>query len=256
MMRGVQISVALGLVLAMGCESRDSGRERERFTVFAASSLSEAFGDLADAFAQTTGAPAPTLVFAGSQVLRLQIEQGARADVFASASVEHMTALAEAGHVAKPEVFAYNELVVIVPKDNPASIRELSDLARARRLVIGAPEVPIGIYTRELFDRAEALLGAELVSSIRSRVVSEESNVRLVRAKVELGEADAAIVYRTDASEAVKTIELPPEISVRASYYIGLVEASPRRELAKGWIAFVESEAGRAVLEKHGFLTP
>jgi len=248
------ISMALGLLLALGCEARDS--ERGRLTVFAASSLTEAFQDLADVFAENTGSPAPTLVFGGSQVLRLQIEQGARADVFASANLKHMRALAASGHVANPEVFAYNQLVVIVPKDNPASIRELSDLPHAHRLVIGAPEVPIGIYTRELLERMEALFGSDFASAIQSRVVSEESNVRLVRAKVELGEADAAIVYRTDASDAVETIEIPPEISPQASYHIGLVRAAPHQELAKRWIAFVESQTGRAILQHHGFVTP
>ncbi len=256
MMRGASISMALGLVWAMGCSPGDSERARERITIFAASSLTEAFRDLSEGFAQSTGAPPPALVCAGSQVLRLQIEQGARADVFASANAEHTRALAVSGRVAKPEVFAYNELVVIVPKDNPASIREFSDLPHARRLVIGAPEVPIGIYTRELFERAEASLGAELISSIRSRVVSEESNVRLVRAKVELGEADAAIVYRTDVSDTVQAIDVPAGLEVRPSYYIALVSSSSRREVARRWIAFVESEAGRAILEKHGFATP
>jgi len=248
--------VALGASLAIGCQTRASELEGGRLTVFAASSLTEAFRELGDAFAEAPGTTTPTLVFAGSQVLRVQIEQGARADVFASANVEHMNALASAGHVAKSEVFAYNELVVIVPKDNPTSIHDFSDLSHARRLVIGAPAVPIGIYTRKLFDRAERTLGAALVSSIRSRVVSEESNVRLVRAKVELGEADAAIVYRTDASDTVQTIEIPSAISVRASYYIGLVGGPPHRDVARRWIAFVQSPRGRAILEKHGFVTP
>ena len=136
--------------------------------------------------------------------------------------------MASSGAIAHPEIFAYNELVLIVPKDNPASIREFEDLPRARRLVVGAPCGSDRACTpRELLRRAEHAFGPAFASSARKRVVSEETNVRLVRAKVELGEADAAIVYRTDATDRVQTIEIPASLNVRAGYQIGLVGSEP-----------------------------
>ena len=224
-------------------------------TIFAASSLTEAFTELARAFASSEGGARPTLAFAGSQVLRLQIEQGARAHVFASANPRHMEALVGAELVATPETFARNELVVIVPRDNPASVRSFDDLPRARRSVVGTPEVPVGSYTRRLLENAAAAYGPDFASTVRAHVVSEESNVRLVRAKVELGEADAAIVYRTDASGRVLTIPVPPALSVRAEYQIALVGRPPHGETAQRWIAFVRSDEGQRILSEHGFVT-
>jgi molybdate transport system substrate-binding protein len=254
-MRTFSTWIAVCLLFAWGCRSGSEAPAKSSLSIFAASSLTEAFGELADAFSKTHGIK-PTLAFAGSQVLRLQIEHGARADVFASANADHMRALVSDGRVADPEIFAYNELVVIIPKQNPASIRSFLDLPRARRLVVGAPEVPVGMYTQTLLHRAEAALGADFAETVRSHIVSEESNVRLVRAKVELGEADAALVYRTDVSGDLITVEVPAELAVRASYHIGLIEGRSRGELARRWIDFVKSSEGQAILSKHGFLTP
>ena len=223
--------------------------------VFAASSLTDAYGDLADAFAEATGAERPDLAFAGSQILKLQLSEGAKADLFASANSAHLDSLVASGHVSEPRVFAQNDLVVIVPRSNPASIRRFADLKDARRIVVGAPEVPIGGYTAQLFEGTASSFGPDFVRQVRANIVSEESNVRLVRAKVELGEADAAIVYRTDVSPNVRVIEVPPELAVKASYYIGFVGAQPRGA-AKRWTEFLDSPEGRAILSEHGFTAP
>jgi molybdate transport system substrate-binding protein len=249
-------TIAVFILVALGCERSGPSREPTRLVVFAASSLTEAFEDLATVYVQMFGEPEPILAFAGSQILRLQIEQGARAHVFASANAAHMQSLAATGRIARPRVFAYNELVVIVPRSNPASIDQFSDLSRARRIVIGTPDVPVGAYTREMLVRAEEAYGAGLVSELRSNIVSEESNARLVRAKVELGEADAAVVYRTDLSPRVRVIELPAELSVRAAYHAALVGEPPYPEAATRWISLLESARGRAILREHGFSTP
>jgi molybdate transport system substrate-binding protein len=197
------------------------------------------------------------LVFAGSQVLRLQLEQGASADLFASANEQHMAALTAAGVINGSTTFAFNELVLIVPADNPAGIESFADLPRASRLVIGADNVPVGIYARRLLDRARARYGAKFARRVRSRVVSKESNVRLVRAKVELGEADAAIVYRTDAAstDRVRVVAIPPELNVRATYPLGQVATSTAAELAKQFTNYVTSAKGRELLENRGFVT-
>ena len=230
---------------------------REPLRIFAASSLTEAFQEMADAFEDASPGTEPVLVFAGSQVLRLQIEQGARADIFASADPRHMESLAQEGLVTGPRLLAENELVVIVPPGNPAGIEAFADLAGADRVVIGTPNVPVGAYAREVLRRAEAvgtLPGFE--EAVMGRVVSEESNVRLVRAKVELGEADAALVYRTDAVPGrVRTVLVPPRANVRARYLIGVVADARNPAAAERWVAFASSPEGRRILSRHGFHT-
>jgi len=248
--------IAVCLLLASACKAHDAGEPQAALTIFAASSLTDAFDELADEFVEHTGGDRPVLAFAGSQVLRLQLSEGARADVFASADSSHIDSLVVSSRVFDPTVFAQNELVVIVPRTNPASLERFTDLTRARRIVVGAPSVPIGAYTGQMLERAELELGPRFTERVRDRIVSRESNARLVRAKVELGEADAAIVYRSDVSRAVRTIEIPPELQVRARYYIGFVGTPPPSDAAKRWVAFVASPPGRAVLAKHGFSTP
>ena len=243
---------ALVAALLHGCAPADSSRT---LRVYAASSLAESFTAMERAFEAAHPGTDVALEFAGSQVLRLQIEQGAPADVFASANPAHMQALVRDGRVRESRIFAHNELVLIVPPENPAGIESFGDLPRASRLVIGTENVPVGGYTREALRRAEAAGGTGFMASVMARVASEESNVRLVRAKVELGEADAAVVYRTDtvATRRVRVIDIPPDANVSADYAIGIVDGAPSPELAGEWLAFVFSEEGRRVLARYGF---
>lgn len=224
-----------------GCEKSNS---RQELVVFAASSLRESFEALEVDFESTHPEVDVKLVFAGSQALRLQIENGARASVFASANVEQMGALREAGKVGEPTVFARNALVVIVPNDS--TIQTFEDVKNVSRIVIGAENVPVGHYAREVMRRSGA----------RYNVVSEESNVRLVRSKVELGEADAAFVYKTDVlgRSRVRAVEIPPELNVMADYPIAVVQ--PSYQLADHFLRFVLSTDGSRILEKHGFVAP
>lgn len=221
------------LALLIGCASESD----DVLVVFAASSLTEVFEELAEDFERAHPETDVRLVFAGSQVLRLQIEQGARGDVIASADDSHLSALRDAGLAGPLHTFAHNELIVIVPRDSP--IERFDQLADAERVVLGTEAVPVGAYAREVIRRA----GFEL------RVVSEESNARLVRAKVELGEADAAFVYRTDVGASVHAIEIPAEFDVRATY--GIAHLTERGD---AWIEHVLSEDGQAVLQRHGFM--
>lgn len=254
-------ALAVAAALLGGCNP-SSGSDRVTLDVYAASSLTEAFGELERIFekAHPDVDVAPT--FAGSEVLRLQIEQGAPADVFASANAAHMNALIDAGLVPEAWTFTHNELVVIVPLDNPAGIETFADLPHAERIVIGTENVPVGRYAREALERAAETLGVGFPARVMTHVVSEETNVRLTRAKVELGEADAAVVYRTDAvaSDRVGIIDVPAEANVRADYLIGAVagrgspEALDDRSRAEEWIALVRSAEGKAVLARHGFV--
>ncbi len=227
-----------------------------QLTVFAASSLRDAFQDLGRNLEQQHPGTSVSFNFAGSQELRTQVEHGARADVFASADPRTLRALAGAGLALEPQVFARNEPVIVVPAGNPAGIHSLADLPRARRLVVGAPEVPIGEYTARILEAASRRYGPAFGAAVESRVASRELNVRQVLAKVALGEADAAIVYRTDALAsrgAVEVISIPPELNVVAEYPIAVLRGAPQAGLARAFVELVLSSAGRAVLARHGF---
>ncbi|HWN69888.1 MAG TPA: molybdate ABC transporter substrate-binding protein [Haliangium sp.] len=227
----------------------------QELTIFAASSLREAFEAMARDFRRVHAGVEITFNFAGSQELRTQIEHGAPAHVFASADRKHMDALVTAGLVGPAALFARNHLVVVVPRDAPV-VKTLSDLPKAQRVVIGAPEVPVGRYTSEVLARATAKWpGFE--KAVMARVVSQELNVRQVLAKVTLGEADAGIVYRTDAATSADTIgviALPQELDVVAEYPIAALASAP--EIAQAWIDHVRSPAGREVLARFGFDPP
>jgi molybdate transport system substrate-binding protein len=225
-------------------------------SVFAAVSLREAFEGLAAAFETAHPGTKVRLNLAGSQELRTQIEQAARADVFASADLKHMGALEKAGLVGTPAVFARNEPVIVVPRGNPTGIHALTDLTRTKRLVVGVPEVPIGRYTAEIFDAAAKKYGGDLRAKLEASIVSRELNVRQVLAKVVLGEADAGVVYRSDALAAagkLAVVAIPPALNVTAEYPIAALAAAPDPDLARRWIELVKSPAGVAALREAGF---
>jgi len=248
---------ALAAALFAGRATAAAPPPRE-LVVFAAASLKDAFAGLAGTFQATHAGITVTTNTAGSQELRTQIEHGAKADVFASADLKHMDKLRQAGLVRAPTVFACNQPVVVV---RPGSgVKVFADLASVDRLVLGAPGVPIGTYTDQILAAAGKQLGADWAKRVQARVVSRELNVRQVLAKVTLGEADAGIVYRTDATAAegkgkakAITIAIPDAFNVTAEYPIAALAAAPRADLAAAWINLVMSPAGQALLAQHGF---
>jgi molybdate transport system substrate-binding protein len=226
--------------------------------LFEAASLKEAFAGLGAAFAREN--PGVNLVTnaAGSQELRAQIEQGAAADVFAAADHQQMDALMGEGLVMTASVFACNELVVVVRRALGATVTTLADLPTVERIVVGAPEVPVGAYTQQLLTRAATKLGADFRRRVESRIVSREVNVRQVLAKVLLGEADAAVVYRSDAASArgkVLVVAIPPELNIVAEYPMAILTAAPHAALGQRWLNLVRSPAGSAALRDAGFVT-
>lgn len=236
--------------------SRASAADRS-LTVFAAASLKETFEALAASFEKSHAGIKVRLDLAGSQELRTQSEHGARVDVFASADMRTMAPLEERGLVMKSALFARNAPVIVVPRNNPAAIHALTDLPKTKRLVIGAPEVPIGGYTIKVFDAAAAKYGGDLRAKLDAAVVSRELNVRQVLAKVALGEADAGIVYQTDAQAAknkVDVIPIPPDINVQAQYPIAVVKASEQTALAREFVQLVLSPEGQKRLAGAGFM--
>ena len=192
--------------------------------------------------------------FAGSNQLAQQIRQGAPADVFLSASARYTQDLHAAGLVRKPVAFATNSLVLIVPRRNPAGLRSVADLDRARtvKLVVAGPKVPIGLYTREVLKRLGLL-------RVLRKAVSLESDVKGIVTKVALGEADAGFVYTTDVGPvASKVIAIP--LSRRSQptvrYEVAVVAASARVDAAQAFVIKLLGPDGRRILRAAGFGIP
>ena len=235
---------------------RARGGEAQELVVFAAASLREVFQGLALEFEAQHPNSKVRFNFAGSQDLRVQIEQGAKVDVFASADWKHMGLLADRGMAIEPVVFARNLPVVVVPKNNPAKVRSFADLPKSTHLVVGATEVPIGAYTDAIFASAEKIYGKPFHQQILARVHSRELNVRQVLTKVALGEADAGIVYRTDSltmPDKVQMIEIPRQINIVAEYPITVLRLAPHPDLARAFVKLVLSKEGHETLAEAGF---
>ncbi len=217
-------------------------------TVFAAASLTESFDELAKRFTQRNPAVTVKTVYDGSTTLATQLIEGARADVFASADEQTMNRVAEAGALsATAQPFASNTLQLAVQPGNPLGITALSDLGSARlTVVLCAPEVPCGAASAALLTAA----GVVVVPA------SEEQNVKAVVTKVELGEADAGIVYTTDVlatNGRVEGILIDGALAKPNHYVIGLPAAGANQTAAHEFLIFVRSAEGQEVLARYGF---
>ncbi len=242
--RLVVLAVALALAPA-GCGGGETPAEAEDApTVYAAASLAEILPAID---------PAPAYGFAGSDELATQIREGAPADVYAAASPRYPQELHEDGLVEEPVTFASNRLVLIVPKDNPARIEEVADVAGPGvQLVVAAEGVPVGDYTRTVLED----LG---LTAALDNVVSNEDDVKGVVGKIALGEGDAGFVYATDAAVAgdgVTVIELPEGSQPPIAYQIAVVSASENAEAAQAFVDEVLGPDGREKLEAAGFVVP
>lgn len=245
----------IAALVISGLAATARAEEAREVTVFAAASLREAFEDIARTFESRSPGVKVRVNLAGSQELRTQIEYGARADVFASADQKHMAGLVKARLVETPRVFVRNTPVVIVPRGNPARVGSFEELTRARKLVIGVPEVPIGSYTLEILEKA----GADFRKKVLANVASRELNVRQVLAKVSLGEADAGIVYRTDAmagKNKVEIIEIPAKVNVIAEYPVAVLTNAPQPAAARAFVDLLLSAEGQKRLAAAGFVAP
>lgn len=236
----------------------NSAPESQTLIVFAAASLTDAFTEIGKNFEAKNPDVTLTFNFAGSQSLRTQIEEGAPADVFASANKTEMEMLVSGAHVEEdtPQIFLQNKLVVILPASNPAGLSRLEDLVNTGiKFVIAAEEVPVGKYTRQALDLMNGPFGTDFKDKALANVVSNEDNVRQVVAKVQLGEADAGIVYTSDvvAAPDLKTVEIPTDLNIIAEYPIAKLSQSSHADLADAFITFVLSDEGQSVLEKWGF---
>lgn len=236
--------VIVGL-MAMLIASPACAPGRGELTVYAASSLGEAFADLAESFEGEHGATV-TLNAGASSALSRQIAEGAPADVFAAADASSLEALGP--RIVSARTFARNRLAIAVADGNPARIRGLADLGRPGAVVVLCDEeVPCGRYA----GRALRAAGVEV------RPASREPNVRAVLARVGLGEADAGIVYESDLEgrDAPEGLQIPPHHNVEADYRIGVVRGTGRERLAAAFVALVTSGSGERTLARHGFRT-
>lgn len=241
MLRLVAATLASALVGALAAGTGSAGHAP--LTVYAASSLTDVLPKIA---------PAQQYSFGGSNMLAAQIRQGAPADVFASANTKLPAQLHAAGLCSKPVVFTRNALVVVVPRSNPAHIRRVSDLAKPSiRLVVAAAGVPVGDYT------VQVLRTLRLATPVLKNVVSRETDVRTVLAKVALGEADAGFVYSTDARTVagrVRVVPLPARAQADVRYGACVVSASGKQTEARAFVSRLLGKAAQAKLLAAGFL--
>ena len=236
----VLVALVVGGSAVAGANARSTATPP--LTIYAAASLTDVF---------RTFDPAQNFSFAGSNALETQIRNGAPADIFASAAPLNTQRLFRAGLVDKPVTFTANRLALIVPKSNPAGIRSVYDLrSKPVKLVVAAPAVPVGGYTITVLRK----LG---LSSVLTKVVSRESDVRAVTGKVALGQADAGFVYVTDAravSDQVTVVRVPAWAQPRVRYEIAVVSRSTSKTAAQAWIRAILSARGQTALRNAGFL--
>jgi molybdate transport system substrate-binding protein len=250
------VTAALVALMALAAGCRADGRAR--LSVHAASSLADALTEFEEVYERAHPEVDVVLSFAGSQVLRLQIEEGADAALYVSANRGHMRALEASGDVVFSEVFAHNTLALVVPSDNPAGVERFEARVKARRLALGTAQVPVGIYARQLLRAADQRYGADFGARVLGAVASQESGVRLIRARVELGQADAGLVYETDASSPhLIKVPIPAALNVQTPCLLGLTrrarsdERQERRAMA--FIDALLSDQGQSLLSRHGF---
>lgn len=256
----------LGALLLAGCGAAPATANPSTpapitLNVFAAASLTDSFNAISAKFHQLHPNITIKPDYDGSPTLEQQIANGAPADIFASADTTNMQKASQAGLVGSSQLFVRNRLVVILPTSNPAHISTLKDLAKPGvKIDLAAPAVPVGKYARQVIALLAASpdYGAAYQSAVLSNIVSQEENVKAVVQKVQLGEADAGIVYVTDvtpsASAQITSITIPDQFNVIAEYPIAVVKTSTHSSEAQSFLQYVLSADGQAILQQYHFI--
>lgn len=234
-----------------------------KITVFAAASLTDAFKRIATDFEAANPGAGVEFNFGGSPALVAQLDQGATADVLATADQKNMQAALDKGLVRDAGMpFVKNRLVIIVPKSNPAAIASPKDLAKpGLKLVLAQRGVPVGDYARQSLAKfgADASYGSDFSRKVLANLVSEEPNVKAVVTKVQLGEADAGIVYVTDVTAGVAgditMLPIEDRFNVIATYPIAITKDAGNPDVARAFVDFVLSDEGQGVLKRYGFIS-
>jgi molybdate transport system substrate-binding protein len=228
-------------------------------TVFAASSLTDAFKEAATKFQEKNPKTKVTFSFGSSSSLATQINEGAPADVFASADTAQMKVVTDKGNAADPTIFVTNLPTIVVPRSG-SPVTSFADLAKSGiKLVLAGPEVPVGKYARDVLTNASKSSGGispDFSDKVLANLKSNEANVRAVLTKIQLGEADAGMVYSSDtvAAPDLQKIEIATENNVVAKYPVAALSQTRDAELSQAFIAYVLSPEGQAILQKCGFL--
>lgn len=228
-------------------------------TILAASSLIDAFGELGKTFERRNEGVRVKQSFESSSTLLTQIQQGAPADVFASAATEEMDTAVEDGLVAgKPQVFVKNREVIMVPKDNPADVTEFRDVANPGvKLALAQKDVPAADYALQILGKANAQYGPDFKKDVLANVVSREADVRASVNRVVVGDADATFGYASDYTvdirDRVEVVSIPPDLNIIATYPIATLDGAEDPGLAKKWVELVTSNEGQRVLKKWNF---
>jgi molybdate transport system substrate-binding protein len=256
--------LSLGVLLAgllVSSAAPVSAQSNSEVTVFAAASLTDAFNEIASEFQYENPGTKVTFNFGGSNTLRAQLDQGASADVFASADSTQMDMARQNGDVSgDPQVFAHNLLTIITPVDNPRNVQGVCDLAKpGLKLVTAQPSVPVGVYTQTLLQNASnGECGAGFADAVNANTVSQEADVRQLVAKVQLGEADAGVSYLTDVTPQVRgqltEVQIPDGLNTLATYPIATTKGN-NTEGGPAFVNFVLSPIGQAILARWGFLS-
>jgi molybdate transport system substrate-binding protein len=246
------VVAGLGLVGATGAAQAAKAKVTGSITVSAAASLTEAFTKMGTDFQRKNPGTTVSFNFGASGTLAQQIQGGAPADVFASADGANMQKLVTGGQVrAEPTVFASNLLTIVVRPGNPSKVKSLADLAKVDVVSLCGETVPCGKYADQV------LTGAGV--TIDAARITRGADVKTTLAAVATGDADAAIVYVTDAKSAggaITTVPIPTWQNVYAVYPIAPVASSSRRDLANAWVQYAVSPAGQRTLQNFGFLPP
>ena len=231
-----------------GSGGDSSGAKNVQLTVLAAASLKDVFETAGEKYEKDHPGTRLKFSFAGSQELAAQVNQGSPADVLVTADTKTMDDLK--GETGKPSIIAKNRLVIAVGEGNPEKIGGLRDLADTKlKVVLAAPEVPVGRYSREVLDKQK----------VEIKPVSQEANVRAVLSKVELGEADAGIVYATDAEAApdkTDAVEIPDNQNAIASYPAATLGTTKNKDAAADFVTWLSSAPARQILTDAGFQRP
>jgi molybdate transport system substrate-binding protein len=269
-MRTVHAALAAGaLLLLAACgggsgaaSAGSSGALHGSITVFAAASLTDVFTQVKKDFEAANPKANVTLNFAGSPTLRTQLSQGAPADIFASADTANMDGAISDGSIqGEPTVFAHNKLVVVLPTGD-AKVARLLDLAKpGTKVVIEQQAVPAGAYARQALEKLskDPAFGSDFRATVLANVVSQEPDVRSVLARIQLGEADAGMLYVSDVSapavkDKVKTIAIPDQFNILADYPLAIVENAPNPGGARAFVNYVLGPNGQAALQRYGLL--
>jgi molybdate transport system substrate-binding protein len=245
-------ALAMAVVLGTSAVScGNSGKAGSSITVHAASSLTEVFLAMGKKFESAHSGTKVSFDFGASSSLVRQVLDGAPGDVLATADEATMAKVAAAGKLnGTSTVFAQNRLAIVVTKGNPKGVTGVADLAKpSLAVIVAAPEVPVGKYASQVFAKAAVVVAPK----------SLEDSAKAVVTKVGLGEADAGVVFRTDALAAsgrLDTVAIPDSFNVTAAYPIAALKGATNNEMAKKFVAYVSSVEGRAVLVEFGFIAP